>query len=255
MSVQKFSLAVVKQVQQYIRATLALTELDHAALEIPEPESLDELSSIFEVGGLSSEARLDAATHGAWSVSRVNPAAALLKLPGLRLKPGLRLISYLYRNPQHSSGRVFALPEIYSTTALLEKALATSGDMTQPPRPEAALPHFMDAIEGDRSPVSFLVASLLQRELQEFGADGQHCQWSHHQLLDAVPTVARWQWQIELPKDFSPKVKVLTDGQAAVEFFTYRIRGGLGLYRHIDQYAANHYTPRSLDKLIAVGGS
>ncbi|NJO42987.1 MAG: hypothetical protein HC769_15285 [Cyanobacteria bacterium CRU_2_1] len=262
MSIQKFSLEALKKVRRYVQDALSLADTERqpqtwAALddsdELPEPESLDDLSGVFTFGGLSAEDLSIPHLRTNWFLSTVNPAAALIKLPGLRLKPALRLVSYLYRAEKDGVGLVFAVPEALSTTAQLEKALVESGNLSQPPRPEGALASFMEAIEGDRSPASFMIASLLRRELQDFGALGQQCNWSHHRLIDAVPPQAQWQWKVEQPpKDFSPKVRVLPDGQAAVEFFTCRVINPVSIYRHLDQYPMGQYRASSLDRAIAV---
>jgi hypothetical protein len=259
MSIQRFPLAAIKQVRQYIQNAIVIDAdkqletwagIDDVS-NIPEPESLDDLSSVFAFGGLSSEEIKTPRFRSPWLVSTVNPGAALLKLPGLHLKPTWRLVSYLYRSGNSGVGLVFAVPEELSTTAMLERALSTSRSLKQPPKPEGALPDFMEAIEGDRSAVSFVVASLLCRELREFGAIGAYQSWTHHRLIDAVPGQVKWQWQTEQPKDLTPKAKVLPDGQAAVEFFSCRVSAGIALYRHVDQYPAGEYKPKRIDKPLA----
>ncbi|PSB17638.1 hypothetical protein C7B76_09470 [filamentous cyanobacterium CCP2] len=262
MTIQKFPLETLKKVRQYIQGTLVLSdaktqpqswaELDEEN-ELPEPESLDDLSGVFAFGGLSEEELSGSTQRDRWFVSTVNPADSLLKLPGLSLNPAFRLVSYLYRAGEDGVGLVVAVPERYSTMVHLEKSLQTCGDISQPPKPDNALPQFMEAIDGDRSPLSFLIASLFRRELQEFGALGNRCQWSHHRFIDALPAQANCQWRVEpSPKDFSPKVKVLPTGQAAVEFFTYRAGNPIVIYRHLDQYAAQNYKVNPLDKAIAL---
>jgi hypothetical protein len=260
MAVQTFLLKTIQKVRQHIRYSLALPDTEGGSkfsnglsndYEMPEPESVDDLSELFTWGS-SVEAELSSPHHRErWSVSTVNPAAALLRLPGLHLRPGFRLISYLYRFESKGVGVVWALPEELSTTAQLEKALPYSGSISQVPKPNGVLPHFMDAIEGDRSPASFMIASILRRELEEFGALGDRCDWTHYRLIDTVPPEIYWKWQSEQPKNLSPRVKVLSDGQAAVEFFTCRTTPTPTLYRHTDYYPIGQYKPNSLDKLIA----
>lgn len=262
MSIQKFPLEALKKVRQYIQNTLSLANterqpqpwagLEDADDEWPEPESVDDLSGIFAFGGQSEDAPTPA-SRGHWFVSTVNPGTALLKLPGLRLKPELRLVSYLYRSDEDGAGLIFAVPEFLSTTAYLEKALHHSDSLSQPPHPEGALSHFMEAIEGDRSAISFVVASIVRREFQEFGAIGKRCNWNHHRFIDAIPPQARCQWRLEQPpKDLAPKAKVSPEGQAAVEFFSYRSGSTIVLYRHFDQYVPGQYKPNSVDKAIAI---
>jgi hypothetical protein len=258
MSIQKFPLTTVNKVRAYIQNALALTETEQqhqAWAELqeaeapPEPESLDDLSDLFTFGGLEPEEL--STTKDRWFLSTVNPAATLLKLPGLQLKPEFRWISYLYRDQQAGMGQVFAIPDFLSTTAHLEEALLTSRDSAHPPTPEGALGHFMEAIEGDRSPASFLIASLLWRELQEFGALGQYCNWCHHRLIEAVPAQPNWRWQGKPSSDLAPKVKILSNGEAATEFFTQRVQNPIAIYRHLDHFSVEHYKPSSLDKAIA----
>jgi len=262
MSIQKFPLEVLKKVRQYIQNTLSLADTERQPQtwtgleesdELPEPESLDDLSGIFAFGGQSVEEFATPHSRGHWFVSTVNPGTTLLKLPGLRLKPELRLVSYLYRSEEDGVGLILGIPKFFSTTAYLEKALQHSGSLSQPPKPERALAHFMDAIEGDQSPLSFVAASIVRREFQEFGAVGKRRNWSHHRFIDAIPPQAKCQWRLEHPpKDLSPKAKISPDGQAAVEFFSYRSGSTVVLYRHFDQYSAGQYKSNSLDKAIAI---
>lgn len=258
MAIQKFTLEALQKVRKVIQAGLAVNDTlaDRIAAsepnaDIPEPESLDELSSIFSFDGSLETERADLTSQKQWLVSTVNPASVLLKLPGLWLKPSYRLVGYLYRAAPEGAGLIFALPETLSTTAHLQKALASS-TIASPPQPEGAMPSFMTAIDGDRSAASFMVASLLRRELQEFGAMGKRQTWSHHRLIHALPTQP-WQWRSEIPKDWLPKAIVMPDGQAAVEFFSCQIgRQDVVLYRHLDRYPAIGYQATSLDKAIAV---
>lgn len=258
MSIQRFSLAAVQQIRQYIQNALMVDAAKQAqpwvGLEetddVPEPTSIDDLSSVFAFGGLTAE-EIAVPQSPHWSLSTVNPASALLKLPGIVLKPDWRLVSYLYQDSGSSAGLVFALPEALATTARLEQARSASSTIKQPPQPEGALSDFMEAIDGDRSTVSFMVASLLCRELREFGAKGHYQSWTHHRLVDTVPARVNWQWQGEQPKDMTPKVKLMPDGQAIVEFFSCRITAGIAIYRHLDQYPVAQYKLKRIDKALA----
>ncbi|MBD2058442.1 hypothetical protein H6F88_21010 [Oculatella sp. FACHB-28] len=259
MAIQKFPLATLQKVRQYIKNTLVLPKSEQhwtwtsskSADELPEPNSLDALGDLFKFGGVIESQLTSPRPSGHWLVSTLNPGTALAKLPGLKLKPGFRLISYLYRAEVDGAGVVWAIPEAFGTTAQLEKPIAMAGALDQPPKPESALTDFMQAIEGDRSPQSFIIASLLRRELLEIGALGQHRNWSHHRLIDEPPAQVNWQWSTEQPKDLSPKVRLLPD-QAAVEFFTCRTVAPIALFRHIDQYLPGQYKANSIDRVVAI---
>lgn len=261
MSIQNFPLASIQKVRSYIQKSLSITASDaHLTVaartnDVPEPESIDELSGIFTFGATSPPDTAVLTVADKWFVSTVNPAAPLLKLPGLRLKPGFRLVGYLYRTVESGAGVVWAVPEMLSTMNHLEARLKGSHSMAHIPRPDGALGNFMDAIEGDRSAVSFVIASLLRRELQEFGALGDRRSWNHHDLIADVPANLSWQWRADPPKSFLPKVRMFPDGQVAVEFFTCRRTVPNTLYRHLDRYPAQQYRGDSLDKSLAVARS
>lgn len=261
MSIQKFPLASIQKVRQYIQSALALPDSEREppstvtfedSEEMPEPESLDALGDLFKFGGPPGMSDSSASSDGRWFVSAVNPADALIRLPGLSLKPGLRLVGYVYRAERSGRGIVWGVPESVGTTAELEKALDDSLDVTSPPQPNQHIDHVMDAIEGDRSVVSFIVASILRRELVEFGAAGKYCRWTHHRLIDGIPNTVIPEWRTDPLKDFSPRARIFPDGRAAVEFFTCRIAAPTAIFRHIDQYPADSYSLTSLDRAIAL---
>lgn len=269
MSVQKVPLKAVQKIRQYIKNVLVLPESENHpkswssysdADELPEPKSLSDLGDLFKFGGSIDEAVHAPNTQGQWFISSVNPGAALLKLPGLYLKPKLRLVGYLYRTLDDGVGSVWAVPEALSTTDLLEQSLLDrreakqfplQGNRHSPPCPIGALKDVMEAVEGNRSPASFVVASILRRELQEFGALGRSCSWSHHRLIDRLPTQVGWQWRGETFNELEPKVRVFPDGRAIVEFFTCRVTPPVAIVQHLDRYPPANYTTASSDRMIA----
>ncbi len=262
MSVQRIPLDSVQKIRQHIKTVLELPEAEkHPRVwssydevdEMPEPDSLGDLSELFNFGGPADEGTYAPNKEGRWFISSANPGDALMKLPGIWLKPDLRLACYLYRTANDGVGVTWALPEMLSTTAHLEKALLKSGDRTQLPHPEGAISDVMEAIEGDHSPASYIIASILRRELKEMGAMGKFCNWTYHKLISAVPNQLAWEWKIEQPKDFSPKVKVFPDGKVAIEFFTCRTVAPVAIFQHIDQYSAEGYRAIMLDRPIAIG--
>lgn len=261
MPVQKIQLEVLQKIRQHMQHGFALPKSENhprswasfaSDAEIPEPDSLSDLGDLFNFGGSLEEAAHAPNARGEWFISAVNPGTVLMKLPGLKLKPEIRLVAYLHRQPEEGVGVIWAVPEALSTTAQLEKALADSGDRTHPPHPQGALPNVMEAIEGDHSPASFIIASLLRRELGEFGRLGKACNWTHHRLIGAIPAQVPWQWKVATPKDLSPKVLLFPDGKAAIEFFSCRVVPPITLFQHIDQYADQQYKATAVDRAIAI---
>ena len=253
MSLQKLSIATLQKVQGYVRQSLQLPELeDHPRAEavsdgldeIPEPSSLDGLGDLFRVGSTPDESVSIPNVNGRWFVSTVDAGRALTRLP-IQLKAGLRLVTYLYRTEDVGQGATWAIPEQLSTTAQLEAALSAATDADNPPYPDGAMLKVMSGITGDRSVLSFVTASIVSRELQEFGCTGSRCDWSHHRFIATVPRQRDWKWRMTPPNDLQPKARLLPDGQAAVEFYTCRVVAPIGIYRHVDQYPAKGYMAKS----------
>lgn len=85
-----------------------------------------------------------------WSKSHVDPMNVLRVFKTLAMKPGRELRAYQFRAGGNGNGVVWAMnaesafPEPSQCQELSEDFLAC-------PRPDGALPHFMDAITGDGS--------------------------------------------------------------------------------------------------------
>ncbi len=261
MPIQKVSLDVLQKVRQHIKSALTLPDSENHPRspdgmltdeDPPEPDSLGDLGSLFGFGGAEEMESQAPNTQGKWFISSMDPGAALLKLPGVTVQPGYRLVTYLHRTPADGIGITWAVPEAMSTTAQLETALTAKCDLQHPPKPAGALADLMEVIRGDGSPQSFLIASLLRRELREFGTLGKFCNWTHHRLINAVPPQVKWDWKAKQPQDFSPKVLVYPDQKVAIEFFTCRVTAPVAIFQHVDQYAPNQYKAASADRAIAI---
>lgn len=263
MAVQRFSLDVVQKVQQYIQSQLTLppseqqpvsTDAERALIvETVPPSSLDALGDLFRVGGFGDDEGAAPNAEGRWFISTVDPAGAVVKLPGLLVKDKVRLVTYLQRQSTGGMGVTWALPELMSTTAELEAAIESAGVGAIPPHPKGALGNVMDGIEGDRSPASYIAASILLREFKEFGRSGNNCRWTHHRLVTAVPPNKPWKWRIQKPMtDLSPKIQIKEDKSVMVEFFSCRTAPPIALFRHLDQYVAKSYRPKAHDQVIAI---
>jgi hypothetical protein len=259
MAVHRLSLDTFQKVRQHIQNTLVLPQLENSPQlgfqekldQMPEPTTLDELGDMFRAATLVRDGINVPNADGRWFLSSVNPGAALLRLPGLRLRPDLRLVTYLLRVKDGGIGYTCAIAEDRCVTSILQTALPEGTEWHYPPIPEGSLTNVMEAIVGDRTAASFVIASLLRRELSELGAVGKDGQWVHHHLVDRVPDKVKWVWKDGVSRDLAPKVKVLADGRAAVEFFSCRIKRPLCLFRHYDTYGDFNYIPTLKDQIIA----
>ncbi|WOD38140.1 hypothetical protein [Nodosilinea sp. E11] len=262
MSFQRYPLSTVQKVSQFIRETLVLppheqqpgTIAVEADEDGPLPDSLNALGDLFRVGDMPEDNIPAPNAEGRWFVSTIDPAEALAKLPGLWIRPGIRLVTYLRQDSNGGLGNTVALPGLLSTTEYLEDAISkVTAD--QPPAPMGALPSLMAGIEGDGSLASFLAASIFTREVREFGRFNRYARWTHHRFVAAPPPQIPWQWRTKIPEDFSPKVVLRQDAEVIVEFYSCRVQKPIALFRHLDRYPPNTYTANNQDQVVAVAGT
>lgn len=260
MSSQKFSIRALQTVRRSLQRQLVLPACEHtpnaeSAGDIPEPDSLASLSTLFRKGGFAHSEGSTPNTNGRWFISTVDASAALKPLPGIALKPNYCLVTYLYRirraNENHGGAVTWAMANRLSTTSHLEAALEAAGDYNTPPYPEGALSNYMTAITGDLTSGSFAIASVLQRELQEFGRCGRFYRWHHHRLIGAIPSKRQWKWRMEQPKSLLPTVHKLPNGKRTVEFYTCKVAPPIGIFHHVDRYGGNGYVAKATNHPVA----
>ena len=70
--------------------------------------------------------------------------------------------------------------------------------------------------------------------------------------LERAPSQAQWQWRTDSVKDLSPKVRAFSDGRVAVEFFTCRTIAPIAIFQHVDQFSADSYEAKCLDRAVAI---
>jgi hypothetical protein len=141
-------------------------------------------------------------------------------------------------------------------------------DAFESPRPDGALPDYMDAIDGDGTPMAYMSASLLARELAEFGALWHGCGWSVHRILGSNPLteppaasdltdgpsdIANWTWKAETPREWQPVVEV--DGDSVhVTFHTFSGLGEEAILRHVDVFTPGRYSFRQEEPVAIATG-
>ncbi len=264
MSFQRYPLNAVQKISQIIRDALALPPYEQQpgqfVSDAPEeednvPDSLNALGDLFRVGDLPEDKLPAPNKEGRWFVSTVDPAEALVKLPGLWIRPGIRLVAYLRQDNKGGVGATVAIPGILSSTEQLELAIEQVTQASPTPTPEGSLGNLMESLEGDGSLASFLEASIFVREVREFGRFGAYARWIYHRYVNAPPPKVAWQWRTKTPEDFSSKVVLRPDGEVVVEFYTCRVQKPVTLFRHLDRYPPNSYLAKTQDQVIAVMGA
>jgi hypothetical protein len=121
-----------------------------------------------------------------WSRASCDPMKLLDALPSLHIRPGWVLQGYQKVNGEGAWGLVCAMPEDVPPPEPAACMFEVEGQVPRP-YPHEALNHPMEAIQGDGSAWSYLSASLLSRELQDFGALGEERIWVNEKIVDRPP--------------------------------------------------------------------
>jgi len=200
-------------------------------------------------------ARLPGDLPQGWSISPVSPMRVLGAFDTLRIRPDHALHAYCFRSGHDGNGVVYATPA-HSPFPPPEQC-QTLVDFFNVPRPPSALDHVMDAIEGDGSPLSYLSASLLYRELCEFAALWHGVSWGACQLLGKPPAQSRdnrgrrktadnlqsnqWTWRHRDREDWPPRV-THTEHGVEVRLHIFNPVGIERIYRVTDVFQPGRYT-------------
>ncbi len=209
----------------------------------------------------------DAPDSEGWSKSRYDPNRLVDLFKPLRLKKGFVLRAYLFREGGNGNGVVWAMPA-EAEFPEPEDCPELEQHMFKAPKPWDALDDPMAVIEGDDSEWSYLAASLLRRELREFGALWHGVQWGVHTLLNDDPWKARpmddeadplqapstplreWKWYQPRPAQWAPRVEMTPD-RVTVTFHTYCPLYKEAIYRHTDTYRRGQYRAKTEQVRIA----
>lgn len=178
-----------------------------------------------------------------WQKSPVSPMEVLKLFKGIWIKKGYTLRGYVYREEMSGFGVVWALPESEFPGVEECERINTLGT----PRPKNAL-HFMNVLEGDNTPHSYINASLFYREMLEFGAVWHGLSWGLHEIIERADLLEGTElWEAE---DLRPKVTL--GERTIVEYYTlcglYRWR----IFKHKDLFTDYRIIPQVM--LMAEGG-
>jgi hypothetical protein len=204
-----------------------------------------------------------------WSKSEADPMKLLAVFSSLRLKEGLILRAYQFRERGNGNGIVWAMPAD-APFPEPEECPKLEDRFLGPPYPPGAFDDVLEAIEGDGSPWSYLSASLFAREAAEFGAMWHGCDWSTHAVIGGDPWESPqfadeesmlealsshpddWEWLEDKPMDWQIQVSEGND-IVTVAFYTHSALGQETIYGHIDTYKQGSYLFKSEKKVVARG--
>ena len=212
------------------------------AIRVPFP--LAEICALRE----RATKRADALPKGpqGWSISPVDPMKVVEVFESLHVRHGWVLRAYQFRSGGDGNGFVWALKEGDHFPEPTDKGNEWGvSRISQPfasvpisnPKPPGALVDFREVIEGDGTPLSYLCASVLARELFEFGA-----LW-HGRFWRAV------ELDIEDPE------VVIEEDHIAVRLSCYTDLGCSGFFNYVDRYRNGSYVFESETTDVMVCGA
>jgi hypothetical protein len=198
-----------------------------------------------EVQALCEKARSHWETHNikelpeSWSLSNFDFSQLINSFPNLSVDPQYEIKAYQFRQGRDGETKSFAMPKGIELPPL-EVDEEDEDEFLEPEKPDQALNDFMEAIEGDHTPWSYLCASILAREISEVGAFGHGGYWCAFEVLNELPPTKNgeiWQWQETQLENFSPYVQI---DQTSIEvvFFTYCGLGSERITKHTDTYSS-----------------
>jgi hypothetical protein len=173
-----------------------------------------------------------------WCISDVDPTGVLHVFKTLRLKEGLVLRAYQYREDGNGDAFVWAMP--------IDAPFPDRQPHQYPPKPTEALTDLMEAIEGDGTPWSYMEASLFARETGEFGVFWEGCLAEQDIILGADPfstgerLTDAWKWNERKPVLWEPSFQQINE-TATVTFHTYSRLGRESVFRIVDSFRPGKY--------------
>ncbi len=217
-------------------------------------------------------------TPEGWSKSTVDPADLLTVFPRLRVREGYVLRAYVFKQDGNSNGFVWALPHDAAFPEP-DECPRLESHFLKPPKPFDALDDTMEAIVGDDTVASYFQASLLRRELKEFGTGWHGIRWGMNVVFDDDPWKPRtdlpedfmgrfptsdpadWKWMEAKPDSWVPEGR-MDAKQATITFYSYTPLAADApddeiekerIYRHTETYRRGKYRPLIIEKKLAEG--
>lgn len=205
-----------------------------------------------------------------WRKAPYSFESILSRYSHIWLAQGYKLAGYQFCSGMGSNGFPFVIPmnselpdpsedELDFGWLKTGEATLTGGSSL----PDWMNPHVSKAIRGDRTPLSYLEASLCVRALREMGARWHGIHWGTHQLISSQRLAneilssgdeqGEWDWPNGKPREWRPFVCKRRNGSVMVEFFTYSELGQQAIYLHRDVYTSG-YDFESQQEAVGIGG-
>lgn len=213
-----------------------------------QDEASEEISSEFE-----------------WAISRRNPEDIVNGFSQLRIKESYKLRGYEYIEGGNGNGIVWAIPSDKELPPVQECEYLDDR-LNAPPKPSIALGNFMEAIDGDQTPFSYLQAAICYHELGDFAARGYGLSWRYNRILpieafdyqkydsvkEYLESIGNWKQLTEIPKELNPQIYYIK-GCPTIVFYSINHRGETTLKRYTHTFNCGGYVQEVAIKIIGYG--
>jgi hypothetical protein len=197
-----------------------------------------------------------------WSKSSGNPENIVNGFSQLSIKEGYKLRAYQYKEGGNGNGIVWAIPSKEELPDPRE-CKRVEDDFLSPPKPEFALNDFMEVMEGDSSPLSYLQASIAYHELHEYGAMWHGISWGRDVVLPVDEDIEQLSYQYEWefkegesdPEIVEPHFYYNQEGNPVVVFYTINDIGTVTLNRYEHIFNKENYTLSVYRTCISTAGA
>lgn len=222
----------------------------------------------------------DRIIKGGWRISVLSPVALVAIFePIMTLKEGRMLIGYQQYDEHSGRGAVYAMPidaKVPEPESCMVPIVELSGLLT--PKPPGALKHVMEAVDhlGPKDEYVCLLASVLYRELLEFGAFWHGSYWGEMAILTSAPYEGKLahrttpspkeEWKMSEPKPpfVLPEIKgklfwgphaLIEDGKVTIVLNLFTAHDQQRVLQVRDTYReASGLVPETETGIIAIGG-
>ncbi|MBA2176037.1 hypothetical protein H0266_14160 [Halobacillus locisalis] len=196
---------------------------------------------------------------GGWQISRHNPEHIVRAFSQLRIKDGFKLRGYQFTEGGNGNGIVWALKDDQELPPP-EQCPRLEDEFLNPPKPDEAFDDFMVAVEGDRSPLSYLQAAICSHELYEFGAMWHGISWGREQVMgrpddDFDTEMHDWEMEQDQPDIIEPYFYYNRSGHPVVVYHTTNDIGVITWNRYVHTFSKDDYTAHVDKTVIATAGA
>lgn len=182
-----------------------------------------------------------------------NPEWLVKSFSQLSIKEGYHMRTY---REDGLSPSVWAIPADKALLKLSDAPLSEN-DFLYIEKPDFTLDNFMEAIDGDKSPLSYLQAAIVFHELNEYGAVGHNMSWRRDIILPYLGALSHeYEWEIleNEPERIEPYFYYNAEGHPVIVFFTINDVYTITLNRYEHIFSHDNYTLTVNRHCIATAG-